>query len=74
MILSPKEKADELVLRYLRIDNNTKEWFNLHIAKQCALIAVDEIIKAISDASDDDSPYNHELLWWQEVKEEILNL
>jgi hypothetical protein len=28
----PKEKADELVLRYLRINNNTKEWFNLHIA------------------------------------------
>jgi hypothetical protein len=25
----PKEKADELVLRYLRINNNTKEWFNL---------------------------------------------
>ena len=70
----PKEKADELVLRYLRINNNTKEWFNLHIAKQCALIAVDEIIKAIPDASDDDSPYNHELLWWQEVKNEILNL
>ena len=29
MRLSPKEKAEELVLRYLRIDNNTKEWFNL---------------------------------------------
>jgi hypothetical protein len=42
----PKEKADELVLRYLRINNNTKEWFNLHIAKQCALIAVDEIINS----------------------------
>ena len=41
MRLSPKEKADELVLRYLRINNNTKEWFNLYIAKQCALIAVD---------------------------------
>jgi hypothetical protein len=44
----PKEKAkaDELVLRYLRINNNTKEWFNLNIAKQCALIAVDEIINS----------------------------
>ena len=44
MILTPKEKAEELVFRYLRINNNTKEWFNLHIAKQCALIAVDEIL------------------------------
>ena len=44
--MTPKEKAEELVLRYLRIDNNTKEWFNLYIAKQCALIAVDEILKA----------------------------
>ena len=41
-----KEKAEELVLKYLRIDNNTKEWFNTHIAKQCALIAVDEIINS----------------------------
>jgi hypothetical protein len=31
MTQPPKEKADELVLRYLRINNNTKEWFNLHI-------------------------------------------
>jgi hypothetical protein len=44
--MTPKEKADELVLRYLRINNNTKEWFNLHIAKKCALIAVDEIINS----------------------------
>jgi hypothetical protein len=31
--MTPKEKAEELVLRYLRIDNKTKEWFNSHIAK-----------------------------------------
>ena len=45
MILTSKEKAVELVLRFLKIDNNTKEWFNLYIAKQCALILVDELIK-----------------------------
>jgi hypothetical protein len=43
--MTPKEKADELVLRYLRINNNTKEWFNSYIAKQCALIAVNEMIE-----------------------------
>ena len=39
--MKPKEKAEELVLKFLRIDNNTPEWFNTHIAKQCALIAVE---------------------------------
>jgi hypothetical protein len=64
-----KEKAEELVLRYLRINNNTKEWFNLHIAKQCALIAVDEIL--IIKSVDKDFDLSH---YWQEVKEEIENL
>ena len=43
-------------------------------AKQCALMLVDEILKAIPDASDDNSPYNSELLWWKEVRHEIENL
>ncbi len=63
--MTPKEKAEELVLKYLRIDNNTREWFNKHIAKQCALIAVDEIIKVMSDSQD---------WYWEEVKQEIEKL
>ena len=71
MRVTPKEKAEELVLRYLRIDNNTKEWFNLYIAKQCALIAVDEILKAreVSPGGlilDED--------YWLEVKGELEKL
>jgi hypothetical protein len=42
--MTPKEKARELVLKYLRIENTSMEWFNTHIAKQCALIAVDEML------------------------------
>jgi hypothetical protein len=57
--MTPKEKAEELVLTYLRIDNNTKEWFNKHIAKQCALIAINELIKE-TDAK-----------YWYDVKQEI---
>ena len=68
MILTPKEKAEELVYKFM---DNRISWKQ---SKLCTLIAVDEIIKASPDASDDDSPYNHELLWWQEVKNEILNL
>jgi hypothetical protein len=65
MVMTAKEKAEELVLKYLRIDNNTREWFNKHIAKQCALIAVDEIIKVMSDSQD---------WYWEEVKQEIEKL
>jgi len=67
--MTPEEKAKELVLRYLRIDNNTKEWFNIHIAKQCALIAVDEILEIKS--VDKDFSLSH---YWLDVKDEIENL
>lgn len=64
--MTPEEKAEELVLKYLRIDNNTKEWFNLRIAKQCALVAVNEVLTYfISDS---------EMEYWQEVKQEIEKL
>ena len=72
MILTPKEKAEELVLRYLRINNNTKEWFNLHIAKQCALIAVDKILFVLEFNLD--FKMEKSIKYWQEVKNEILNL
>ena len=67
--MTAKEKAEELVLKYLRIDNNTKEWFNSHIAKQCALIAVDEILNI--NSVDKDFSLSH---YWLDVKKEILNL
>lgn len=66
----PKEKAKELVLKYLRIDNNTKEWFNTHIAKQCALIAVDLIIYHTEQDSSNIPLYEYYL----EVKQEIEKL
>ena len=62
--MKPKEKAEELVLKFLRIDNNTPEWFNTHIAKQCALIAVDEILNIGCV----------EVPYWQQVKTEINNI
>jgi hypothetical protein len=72
MTPSPKEKAEELVLRYLRIDNNTKEWFNSHIAKQCALIAVDEILNILNFSLD--FKMNKSIKYWLDVKDEIENL
>jgi len=64
------EKAEELILKYLRVDNDTKEWFHKGIAKQCALIAVDEILN-------NDGFTRHDNLlteYWNQVKQEIENL
>jgi hypothetical protein len=69
--MNPKLKAEELVLKFLRIENNTPEWFNTHIAKQCALIAVDEIINNVLVGIDLPSTWGN---YWQEVKTEINNL
>jgi hypothetical protein len=62
---SPKEKAKELVYKF----DDTMEFSTpQRFAKQCALIAVDEILKDC-DAS---SPFEIERInYWQEVKEEI---
>ena len=67
--MTSKEKAEELVLKYLRIDNNTSECFNKHIAKQCALIAVDEVI----DACEKNMVESYNTDWWNKVKQEIRN-
>ena len=39
----PKEKAEDLVLKHLRVKNDTHEWFHKEMAKQCALITVNEM-------------------------------
>lgn len=71
-MLDPKEKANELILKYLRVDNNTKEWINIYIAKQCALIAVYEMLISI-DWHDFETP-NKQIHFWQQVKQEIEQL
>jgi hypothetical protein len=76
--MTAKEKAEKLFSEYLiffpEFRNDLEYDYNTESAKTCALIAVDEIIKAIPDSSDDNSPYNHELKYWQEVKQEIEKL
>ena len=59
--MTPKEKAQELILKHLRVNHG----FNVHIARQCALIAVDEILNLIPLANRD---------YWKEVKQEIEKL
>ena len=65
--MTSKEKAEELVTKML------KELFDLDLAKQCALIAVDELINTASPVYDSFWPMNTKD-YWQEVKQEIKNL
>lgn len=78
--MTPKEKAEELLLKFLKVDNNTKEWFNKYMAKQCALISVNEIIGSSPSLPvlGDGGYFSEDILlskaYWQEVKQEIEKL
>jgi len=70
--MTPKEKAEELVLKYLKIKRHKmfNGFWHKMISKQCALIAVDEVISAdwyIPTAED----YKKWISYWNEVKQEI---
>jgi hypothetical protein len=61
--MTPKEKAIELCEKML---NGFQFTIDEYTAKQCALIAVDELINYSEEWDDDD--------FWQEVKQEIEKL
>ena len=66
--MNAKEKARELVDKYANVISD-EIWYDLEIAKQCALIAVDEILTQI---------HNWGIVsvktYWNEVKQEINEL
>ena len=72
-----KEKAIELVDRYseLGIGHPT----SLLLAKQCALIAVDEVLGSLGQGeiyfeNEDEIDFTSFFKYWREVKQEIINL
>ena len=73
--MTPKEKAIELINKYNLIILDTALGGSNKKVKQCAFIAVDEIIKI---APNDISIFGTDFLtikeYWQRVKEEIQNL
>jgi hypothetical protein len=76
--MTPKEKAEELVDEYrlVLIKSNTdagEEILCTLLAKECALVAVDEILDFM-DRFDLDFEMKHQHKWWKEVKEEIEKL
>jgi len=72
--MTPKEKAEELVLKYLKLQEPNYNWFHKGLAKQCASIAVDEIIKAIDFDWMEVQNLEQQHRYWEEVKQEIENI
>ena len=70
----PKLKAEELVLKFKELPQEGTLMFyvSFEIGKQCALIAVDEILKQCYDYRDIDLQASYD--YWQEVKTEIILL
>jgi len=68
--MTPKEKAEELFAKYafLTISDMSDENFNQ--TKQCALIAVDEVLNEENHFIQTDAHF----LYWEQVKQEIEKL
>jgi hypothetical protein len=72
--MTPKEKAKELVDKYFIELNEHNESYDEEAAIQCALIAVDEIRYFMINSLKWDKKHNGNVLYWNEVKQEIINL
>jgi hypothetical protein len=85
--MTPKEKADELVKKYMQtkcciltkfdsIPEIICDQMTFQTAKQCTLIAVDEIIPELSplELHPLGTYRNPKIEYWQEVKQEIEKL
>ena len=75
--MTPKEKAFELTHKFrlleIRTSENSHMMISMADAKQCALIAVDEIIELHKGMFMAERENQNES-YWQEVKQEIENL
>jgi hypothetical protein len=69
---SPKEKASRLVADFIKHSRAEKDIKPIQSAKQCALIAVDEIIEELLESGE--FWMKSRLLYWEEVKQEIKKL
>jgi hypothetical protein len=68
--MSPKEKAKDLFEKFLKTDKKDNYSFvGNEVAKECALIAIDEIFEAIN--WHELEPPNKEWDYWNDVKIEV---
>jgi hypothetical protein len=80
--MSPKEKAIELVTNMSFSKSKVADYVtgemvdvpgNIY-AKQCALVHVGEMIKKLVELSDDKFTFLHDVMYYQEVQQEIQKL
>lgn len=69
--MTPKDKAAKLILKFMDLQEPNYNWFHKELAKQCALIAVDEMLNSRPSITDSQLEYQY---YWNEVKQEIINL
>ena len=72
-IMTPKEKANQLFKKMLGQCASDNGGQALSLSKQCALIAVDEMISEFNK-SDSLFATNFLTVYWNEVRKEIENL
>lgn len=69
--MTPKEKAKELFYKFMMPIDGLHKYPMCHdTAKQCALIAVEEVLNELPEGSIDYS-IMHRIEYWKEVKKEI---
>lgn len=69
--MTPKEKAEELFLKMYNTEDPMGNYpMCFDTAKQCALIAVDEIMQFLTQASKY-LAFPEQIIYWQKVKAEI---
>jgi hypothetical protein len=72
--MTPQQKADRLCMdMLLQIECNCQPSICKMVAKQCALIAVDEMLEEIKDSADKEIVVLR-IIYWEKVKQEIEKL
>jgi len=61
--MTPKEKAYELIGKYIKLSSGKTTVVIFQNANKCALIAVEEILNLLFQ--------HHEIDYWKEVKKEL---
>ncbi len=71
--MTPQQKAEELVDKFYTIEDSKEDndaWIDVYLAKQCALLAADEIMQTLCDIILP-NPFRQ---YWNKVKQEIEKL
>ena len=68
--MTPKEKAQELIDKFFPLVEAYSSECQIDNAKRCALIAVDEIMEFLTQASEY-LAFPEQIKYWQQVRKEI---